>query len=188
MGNTASESCAWRSLPNGRESGPILAWVGLRRGSPAPCIPSHATCSVALSNSYPQGEMVFAAPIMRSTSKGFSHAKAIAAKLFKPEPANGAERESFRHSGQAVDSAKFLPCDFLLGCCRHQLIAKFFRSDSQAFDVLLLVSFFERSCPFIDVRLPPPQQAVNQGSQFPGGSEHRHVSPDPPCQPPIVGS
>src|SRR5204862_1436173 len=56
----------------GRESGPILAWVGLRRGSPAPCIPSHATCSVALSNSYPQGEIVFAAPIMRSTSKAVS--------------------------------------------------------------------------------------------------------------------
>src|SRR5436190_13222889 len=83
---------------------------------------------------------------------------------------------------------KSLPCDFLLGCCRHQLIAKFFRAESQAFDVLLPVSLFEGFCPFIDVRLAPPQQAVNQGSQFPGGSEHRHVSPDPPRQPPIVGS
>lgn len=37
----------------------------------------------------------------------------------------------------------FLPCDFLLGCCRHQLIAEFFRPSSQAFDVLLPVSLFE---------------------------------------------
>ena len=58
-----------------------------------------------------------------------------------------------------------LPCDFLLGCCRHQLIAKFFRSDSQAFDVLLLVSFFERFCPLIDIRLAPPEQAVDQARQ-----------------------
>ena len=87
-----------------------------------------------------------------------------------------------------VPADRGLPCDFLLGCCRHQLIAKFFRPSSQAFDVLLLVSFFESLYPFIDVRLTPPQQAVNQGSQFPGGSEYRHVSPDPPCQPPIVGS
>ena len=38
--------------------------------------------------------------------------------------------------------------------------------------MLLPVSLFEGFCPFIDVRLAPPQQAVNQGSQFPGGSEH----------------
>src|SRR5438034_8903800 len=88
----------------------------------------------------------------------------------------------------ASPGSPLLPCDFLLGCCRHQLIAKFFRAESQAFDVLLPVSLFEGFCPFIDVRLAPPQQAVNQGSQFPGGSEHRHVSPDPPRQPPIVGS
>jgi len=81
-----------------------------------------------------------------------------------------------------------LPCDFLLGCCPHQLIAKFFRPSSHAFDVLLPVSFFEGLSSFIDVRLAPPQQAVNQGSQFPGGSKHRHVCPDPPRQPPIVGS
>src|SRR5207253_7752129 len=85
------------------------------------------------------------------------------------------------------NEANFLPCDFLLGCCRHQLIAKFFRPSSQGFDVLLLVSFFEGLCPFIDVRLAPPQQAVNQRRQFPGSREHRHVSPDAPRHPPIVG-
>src|SRR5260370_324996 len=63
-----------------------------------------------------------------------------------------AEKESFRRRYQAADAAKFLPCDFLLGCCRHQLIAEFFRPSSQAFDVLLPVSLFEGFCSFIDVR------------------------------------
>jgi hypothetical protein len=61
---------------------------------------------------------------------------------------------SYFHEDRIPDS---LPCDFLLGCCRHQLIAKFFRPSSQAFDVLLPVSFFEGLCSFIDVRLAPPQ-------------------------------
>ncbi len=60
---------------------------------------------------------------------------------------------NYYHDDRIHDS---LPCDFLLGCCRHQLIAKFFRPGRQAFDVLLPVSLFEGLGAFIDVRLPPP--------------------------------
>jgi hypothetical protein len=62
---------------------------------------------------------------------------------------------------------------------RRELIAKFFGSGRQTFDTILPVSLFVCFRTFVHVRLPPPEQAVNYGGQFPGSGKYGYISSDP---------
>jgi hypothetical protein len=42
----------------------------------------------------------------------------------------GAVMRTFTPASPSIAIPDRLPCDFLLGCCRHELIAKFFRPGS----------------------------------------------------------
>jgi hypothetical protein len=66
------------------------------------------------------------------------------------------------------------------------LIADFFGPGRQTFDTILPVSLFVCLRTLVQVRLPPPEQAVNYGGQFPGSGKYRYISSDPSCYVAIV--
>jgi transposase len=70
---------------------------------------------------------------------------------------------------------------------RRELIAEFFGLSRQILDTTGLVSPFVCLRTLIQVRLPPPEQAVNERGQFPGSGKYRHISSDPSRNLAIVG-
>jgi hypothetical protein len=61
-----------------------------------------------------------------------------------------------------------------------KLVPQIFSAGSKAFDPNFLVALFMGLRAFVGVSMSPPEQAVDQGGQFPRGREDRPAASDSP--------